>query len=153
MPLSSGAAPITADPAEVLARVAKIDALHRLPLHELLWQNMREVGGEPAFAGVVDWLAITPDTPRRLAAAALALFAATMDFCALHAVTGMHWLRIVMPYCSTPDVMMRHFWLCVAALMGEMRFPKSPFGGRARSVAPDCRAGLARDHGRRGSLQ
>jgi hypothetical protein len=126
MPVSTGAAPITADPAEVLARVAKIEALRKLPLLELLWQNMRAVGGEPAFAAVVDWLAITPDTPRRLAAASLALFAATMDFCALHAVTGMHWLRIVMPYCSTPDVMMRHFWLCVAALMGEMRFPSLP---------------------------
>jgi hypothetical protein len=126
MPLSTGAAPSTAEPAEVLARVAEIEALRKLPLHELLWQNMREVGSEPAFAGVVDWLAITPDTPRRLAAASLSLFAATMDFCALHAVTGMHWLRIVMPYCSTPDVMMRHFWLCVAALMGEMRFPTLP---------------------------
>jgi hypothetical protein len=126
LPLSTGAAPITEDPAEVLARVSEIEAIRKLPLHELLWHNIREVGGEPAFAPVVDWLAITPDTPRRLASASLALFAATMDFCALHAVTGMHWLRIVMPFCSTPDVMMRHFWQCVAALMGEMRFPNLP---------------------------
>jgi hypothetical protein len=126
MPLSTGAEPITDDPAEVLLRVARIAVLRELPLHELLWQNMRAVGREPAFAPVVDWLAITPDTPRRLAAAALALFAGTMDFCALHAVTGMHWLRIVVPFCSTPDVMMRHFWLCVAALSGEMRFPSLP---------------------------
>ena len=126
MPASTGAAPITEDPTVVLARVAAIAALRRLPLHELLWQNMRAVGSEPDFAPVVDWLAITPDTPRRLAAASLALFAGTMDFCALHAVTGMHWLRLVMPFCAAPDVMMRHFWLCVAALMGEMRFPAIP---------------------------
>jgi hypothetical protein len=126
MPLSTGAAPITEDPAVVLVRVAEIAVLRQLPLHELLWQNMRAVGDEPDFAPVVDWLAISPDTPRRLAAASLAVFAGTMDFCALHAVTGMHWLRIVMPFCSTPHVMMRHFWLCVAALMGEMRFPSIP---------------------------
>ena len=126
LPMSAQAAPVTDDPAEVLARVSRIEVLHRLPIQELLWHNIRLVAGQPEFQPVVDWLAITPDTPRRLAAASLALFAGTMDFCALHAVTGMHWLRLTMPYCPTPDVMMRHFWQCVAALMGEMRFPVIP---------------------------
>lgn len=126
MPRSTGAAPVTDDPAEVLARVSGIGRLRDLPLQELLWHNMRLVGQQPEFAPVIDWLAITPDTPRRLAAASLALFAATQHFCALHAVTGMHWLRIVTPFCSTPDVMMRHFWQCIAALMGEMQFPALP---------------------------
>lgn len=126
MPPSTGAAAITNDPAEVLKRVASIEVLHTLPLHELLWQNMRAVSQQGEFAPVVDWLDITPDTPRRLADASLALFAGTMDFCALHAVTGMHWMRIVMPFCPTPDAMMRTFWQCVSALMGEMRFPRIP---------------------------
>jgi hypothetical protein len=126
LPASTASAPITGDPAEVLARVSEIGRLHELPLQELLWHNIRLVAQQPEFASVVDWLAITPDTPRRLAAASLALFASTQSFCALHAVTGMHWLRIVMPFCSTPDVMMRHFWQCIAALMGEMHFPTLP---------------------------
>jgi len=126
LPTSTGAAPITDDPGEVLARVAQISKLHELPLQELLWHNIRLAARQPEFAPVVDWLAITPDTPRRLASASLALFASTQNFCALHAVTGMHWLRIVMPFCSTPDVMMRHFWQCIAALMGEMQFPALP---------------------------
>jgi len=128
MPASTGAAPLTNDPAEVLAWVSRIEVLHDLPLQELLWHNMRAVAAEPEFAPVVDWLEISPDTPRRLAAASLALFAGTMDFCALHAVTGMHWMRVVMPFCPTPDVLMRHFWQCVAALMGEMHFPRIPSG-------------------------
>lgn len=126
MPRSTGAAPYTDNPAEILVRVAGIEAMHHLPLHELLWQNMREAGCTPEFAPVVDWLASTPETPAKLASASIALFAATQDFCALHAVTGMHWLRLVLPYCPTPDVMLRHFWQCVAALMGEMRFPTLP---------------------------
>ena len=126
LPLTTGATPLTDDPAEVLRRVAKIDVLRTLPVQELLWHNIRLVSQQPEFVPAVDWLAITPDTPRRLAAASLALFAGTMDFCALHAVTGMHWLRLGMPFCSTPDVMMRHFWQCIAALMGEMRFPTVP---------------------------
>ena len=61
-----------------------------------------------------------------MASASIALFTATQDFCALHAVTGMHWMRIVLPYCPTPDVMLRHFWQGVAALMGSMGFPSLP---------------------------
>ena len=61
-----------------------------------------------------------------MAAASIALFAATQDFCALHAVTGMHWVRVVMPYCPDATPMLRHFWQCIAALMGEMRFPVLP---------------------------
>jgi hypothetical protein len=51
-----------------------------------------------------------------------------MDFCALHAVTGMHWMRIVMPYCDAPTqaVLQRHFWQAIAGVMVEMRFPAIP---------------------------
>lgn len=126
MPASSGRQPITDDPGEVLRRVAALDSMHRLPLHEMLWQNMHESGRTPEFPPVVDWLAITPETPRKLAAASIALFTATQDFCALHAVTGMHWMRLTLPYCPIPDVLLRHFWQCIAALMREMRFPAIP---------------------------
>ena len=128
MPQATGAAPVTDDPAEVLRRVAKIDALHGLPVQELLWHNMRQSGGVPEFAPVVDWLAIGPDTMPKLAAASLALFAGTMDFCALHAVTGMHWMRIVKPYCTpeTLAVMERYFVQALAGVMGEMGFPRIP---------------------------
>jgi hypothetical protein len=126
LPPSHGAAPITDDPAEVLQRVSGIEALHTLPLEELLWQNMRASGRVPEFAPVVDWLAITPETSGKLAATSIALFAATMDFCALHAVTGMHWMRLVLPYCGAPELMLKHFWQCVAGLMGEMHFPTLP---------------------------
>lgn len=126
MPAPAGSAPVTDDPAEILALVTKLEPLHQLPMHELLWQNMRESGRIPAFGPVIDWLAVTPETPSRMAAASIALFAATQDFCALHAVTGMHWLRLTLPYCETPELLLRQFWQCIAALMGEMKFPVLP---------------------------
>lgn len=126
LPLSTGAVPITADPAEVLRRVADIPALHQLDLQELLWHNMRASGRVAEFAPVVDWLDISVETPARMASTSISLFAATMDFCALHAVTGMHWMRIVLPYTPQPEILLRHFWQCVSALMGEMRFPVMP---------------------------
>lgn len=126
MPISQGATSVTEDPAEILSRVAAIDAMHGLPMHELLWQNMAESGALPEFAPVIDWLEIDDATLPRMANASIVLFTATMDFSALHAVTGLHWLRLVLPYSAAPDVLLRHFWQCIAALMGEMKFPTLP---------------------------
>ena len=126
LPPATGAPPVTDDPAEVLRRVAAIPELQGLPVRELIWHNIRQFAEIPQFAPVVDWLAIGPDTQRRMAAAALAVFAGSMGFCALHGVTGMHWMRIVLPYCPTPEVLLRSFWTCIAGAMGEMGFPRIP---------------------------
>jgi hypothetical protein len=126
MPASTGAAPITLDPVEVLLRVSAIDALHHLPQPELLWHNMVIVGQVQEFAPVVDWLDVSGDAMARMAGAAIVLFTATQDFCALHAVTGLHWLRIIRPYSPVHELMLRHFWQGVAALMGKMGFPALP---------------------------
>ncbi|MEM8550916.1 MAG: questin oxidase family protein [Pseudomonadota bacterium] len=123
---SKGAAPVTDDPAEVLKRVAALPALRSQPIQEMLWHNMLAVSQEPSFAPVVDWLALGPDADARLASASLALFTATQDFCALHALTGAHWVRIVAPYTPQPDLLRRHFWQAVAALMPKMEFPAVP---------------------------
>jgi hypothetical protein len=126
MPPATGAPPVTEDPAEVLAMVSRIEALHDLPVRELLWQNIRESGQCPDFAPVIDWLAVGPDTPARMAGASIALFAATQEFCALHAVTGMHWVRIVLPYCPDGEPLLRAFWQGIAGLMRQMAFPSLP---------------------------
>lgn len=128
LPPPTGATPITADPAEVLRRVASIEALHHLPLHELLWQNIRDAAAVPDFAPVVDWLEVGPDTMAAMAATGLVLFAATQHFAALHVVTGLHWIRLLAPHCSAPvlQLMLRVFWQGVAALSGELGFPSLP---------------------------
>ncbi|MDM9627876.1 questin oxidase family protein [Rhizobium sp. S152] len=128
LPLPSpGKSPsMTREPAVVLEKVAAIESLRGLPLHELLWLNMAESGRCADFVPVVDWLEIDDRTLERMASAAIVLFAATMDFCALHAVTGVHWMRVVLPYCEEPQHMLRSFWQCIAALMGEMQFPLMP---------------------------
>jgi len=126
MPAAQGRSPITRDPAEVLRRVAAIEPLYHLPMHDLLWQNMAETGRVSEFAPVVDWLEIDDGTLARMANVSIALFVATMDFSALHAVTGLHWLRLVLPHSEQPDLLLRYFWQGIAALMGEMRFPELP---------------------------
>jgi hypothetical protein len=129
MPLATGAAPITADPGRVLAETAAIPAMHHLePETDLLWHSIREAGRTPDFAPVVDMLDIGTDCLSRLAATSLALFAATMDFSALHAVTGTHWMRLVSPHIS-PDErvrLARYYWQVIASLVPKIGFPSLP---------------------------
>jgi hypothetical protein len=124
---SRGAKPSTDDPAEVLGHMYGPDAFrHVEPERDLLWHFMRAVSQKPEFAPVVDMLAIGPETHDRVARCSLALYAATLDFCALHALTGTHWLRLMAP--RTPDraTPLRYFWQAIAALAPKMGFPVLP---------------------------
>lgn len=121
-----GAPPVTAEPVEVLARVAAEPSLHGIRTEiDLLWHHMRAVAAKPEFAPVFDWLEVRPDTLDRIARDSLLVFAATMEFCALHAVTGTHWLRLILPQLGPADRnrAIRHFWQAIAALYPKMGFP------------------------------
>jgi hypothetical protein len=118
---------VTTDPAEVLLRLRGLAELHDVdPNTDHLWHFMRAVAARPAFAPVIDWLALDARSLPALAAASLALFAATMDFCALHAVTGAHWIRMLTPVIPDPVPLMRYFWQAVASLYPRIGFPDLP---------------------------
>ena len=124
---SRGAAPSTDDPTEVLAFMSGPVAFrHVEPERDLLWHFMRAVARKPEFASVVDMLAVGPETHDRVARCSLAIYAATLDFCALHAVTGTHWLRLIAP--RTPDraTPLRYFWQAIASLAPKIGFPTFP---------------------------
>src|SRR3984885_2996598 len=124
---SRGLTPSTDDPAEVLAFMSGPPAFrHVEPERDLLWHFMRAVSEKPEFGPVVDMLAIGPETHDRIARCSLALYAATLDFCALHAVTGTHWLRLIArrtPDAATP---LRYFWQAIASLVPKIGFPVLP---------------------------
>jgi hypothetical protein len=129
LPLRSptGVGPTTDDPAEVLLRMKGIEAFRHVEVEiDLLWHFMRSVAKKPEFSGVVDELAIGPETHDKVAKASLALYAATMDFCALHAVTGTHWLRLLMLVLPDPGLALRYFWQAIAALYPKIGFPDLP---------------------------
>lgn len=115
----------TDDPGVVLARVAAMPGLRELPPYDHLWHAIRAAAADPDFAPVVDWLRVDETTPARVAATALALYASTMDFAALHAVTGAHWVRVVSRVCPDP-MLLRCFWQSVAALVPSIGFPALP---------------------------
>ena len=119
----------TDDPGQVLAYMYRQATFRRVEIErDLLWHFMRAVARKPEFAPVVDMLAIEPDTRHRIAALSLALYAATGDFAALHAVTGTHWLRLMAS--RTPDeaTPLRFFWQVVASVVPKIGFPELPSG-------------------------
>ncbi len=121
---ATGTAPVTAEPAEVLARLTlRPELLLVQPEHDLLWHAMRDVGRHPSFAPVVDWLAVGDATLPRCAGAALALFAAARDFCSLHALTGAHWVRLLPADTADRPRLLRYFWQGVAAVYPKMGMP------------------------------
>jgi hypothetical protein len=123
----TGAAPVTDDPAEVLLRLQPVEAFRHVEVEmDLLWHFMRAMAAKPEFKPVIDWLAIGPDSLQRVAAASLALYAGTMDFCALHALTGTHWLRLLWPVLPDPDRALRQFWQAIAALYPKIGFCDLP---------------------------
>ncbi len=127
LPPATGAAPDTDDPGRVLADIGDIDGIRTYETEtDLLWHNIRAVAALPGFRPVIDRLAFGVDTPRRMAATSLALFAATMDFSALHSVTGMHWLRLVSPHLDNTEPFYRSFWQVIASLVPKIGFPALP---------------------------
>ena len=124
---TKGSPPITADPAEVLVRLSQRKGLADVKVElDLLWHFMRAVSRKPEFAPVVDWLAIVPDSLERIARASLVLYTGSLDFCALHALTGAHWIRMITPLAPRPDLIVRYFWQAIAALYPKMGFPGLP---------------------------
>jgi hypothetical protein len=127
LPAPTGAEPKTDDPAAVLAGIGAIEGAHTYePETDLLWHNIRAVGALPGFRPVVDWLGFRPDTPRRMAATSLTLFVGTMDFAAVHAVTGLHWVRLVSAYLEDKEPLYRAFWQVIATLVPKIGFPSLP---------------------------
>ena len=125
--LASGAAATSADPGEVLLRMRAFACYRNVETErDLLWHFMRAVSAKPEFGPVVDWLEIGPGTYQQVRDASLALFAGTMDFCALHALTGCHWLRLLRPALPNPDLALRYFWQAIASLYPKIGFPDVP---------------------------
>jgi hypothetical protein len=119
--------PLTSDPAAILDRLRGIDELRDIhPDSDLLWRWMREVSRKAAFPPVADWLRPAPDTLDRLASASLAFYAGTMTFEALHALTGVHWLRLLGRDWPDEGLALRYFWQAITAVYPKIGMPVLP---------------------------
>ncbi len=133
----TGAPPATDQPLEVLLRIGREKSLASMTFDQgLLWHAMRRTAAMPAFAGVHDWLAITPGTLDLIARDSLLLLAHTMEFAAIHAVTGTHWLRLILPLLEPVDQAraIRFFWQAVASAYPKMGCPRVATAAEAAAM-------------------
>jgi len=119
-------APDTDDPRPCLPAWRKSRASEIIRQRRICLAQHPRRRGVARLRPVVDRLKFGPHTPRRLAATAIALFAGTMDFAALHALTGLHWVRLVADTLDDAEPLYRAFWQAIAALVPKIGFPAFP---------------------------
>lgn len=118
-PTNSAAELVLAMPAEPSFRGITVEST-------LLWKWIEHMGSVPAFRGLVGRLQPADDLLDQVRSASLAVYAATMTFEALHAVTGSHWLRLVSPHLDQPQALVAHWWEVVMALYVRIGMPDLP---------------------------
>jgi hypothetical protein len=108
--------PTTSDDPEVLlSELAKDQRWRSVSSARKIDAQMKHVASNPAFSHVAASLAIDENTPRRLAAAALKVYASTDDFTALHGVTGLEALSRIRPYVDDVERFDRSSFQALAA--------------------------------------
>jgi hypothetical protein len=105
---------------EPLALLEKIRASRALGgqvlTGSLILERMRRAAELPAFSEAVAALRPETDTLAKLAAVALRLYTSTRgDFTALHAVTGTHACRLLLPFIRQPAQGVRYLWQALLA--------------------------------------
>jgi hypothetical protein len=108
-------AALTDDPLVALGRLSRLGELHAVEVRGNIGERMRAIARHPAFAGVVDWLAVDESTPRKLTEAATALYALTDDFTALHGLTASHAVAVVSGYVDDHDALCGWWFQALAA--------------------------------------
>src|SRR5438477_282795 len=91
--------------------------------------NWREHRGDRRLEG--DYRSFFAAEARRLGAAEaerayLPDLATGIGFCALHAVTGSHWIRLIPADRVDRALLIRHFWQAIAAVYPKMGLPALP---------------------------
>jgi hypothetical protein len=107
--------PWTDNPLEALGRLREIRALVAASREGNIGEQMAAVGAHREFDGVIDWLAVSASSPERLTSAAVALYATTDDFTALHGVTASHALLTVTPYVADAESVSAYWFQALAA--------------------------------------
>lgn len=109
------------------------------PPSTLLWHWIRSTGELPEFQALLGRVRTDEGLLPRMREASLALYAGTMTFEGVHALTGCHWLRLVSPNLDEPGKLAARFWEIVMALYSKIGMPELPDAARLdawRSIEP-----------------
>ena len=113
----------TDDPEELLNEMTAGGAWASVPSLTLISEEMNWVGAQPGFSSLASSLQVDEETPRRLARAALKVYATTNDFTALHGVTGMEALARVRQFVDDTQRFDRYSFQALAAAFATIGAP------------------------------
>ncbi|MGC2486328.1 MAG: questin oxidase family protein [Acidimicrobiales bacterium] len=113
----------TDDPEVLLVEMTVGGAWASVPATNLISDEMRWVGPQPGFSSFASSLQVDDSTPRRLAAAALKVYASTNNFTALHGVTGMEALARLRRYAEDTERFDRYSFQALAAAFATIGAP------------------------------
>jgi hypothetical protein len=120
--------PDTDEPIALAAAMQQIPAFRHVEAEtDLLWHWMRAVGRMDEFAPLIGRLKVGADLLDRVTAASLALYASTLSFEGLHAMTGSYWVRVISPHLDDPGRLARYFWQAILAVYPKIGMP-TPLG-------------------------
>lgn len=105
----------TSDPSQILSEMRSSGAWIGCSEAQSISAAMAESAAHPRFAEMTSALAVDESTPAALAHTALALFASTGDFIALHGVTGLAALQALRGYVSDTASFDRQCFRALAA--------------------------------------
>jgi hypothetical protein len=126
-PVRAGEALPPAGPVELVLAMQREPGFRGITVSStLLWKWIEHMGTMPEFQVLLGRMRPEAGILETLREASLALYAGTMSFEALHAVTGCHWLRLVAPYVDEPEVLCAYWWENVLALYARIGLPDLP---------------------------
>jgi hypothetical protein len=112
------------EPLEVLRMIHQSPKLSGQGLSgELIFGKMKTAAALPDFPAAAGALRPDARTLDRIAAAAIRLYVATGNFTALHAVTGTHAYRQILPFVEEPAQGVRYLWQAIAAAYITIKAP------------------------------
>jgi hypothetical protein len=128
-PARPHAAP-TGDPVALVMEMPAESSFRNVTVSStLLWKWIEHMGTLPAFQGLLGRLRPDDGLLSKVRQASLILYAGTMSFEALHAVTGSHWLRLVSPHLDAPGELVARWWEVVLSLYPKIGMPELPSAG------------------------
>lgn len=108
------------------AREALAPIVASLDDRALISERMRAVSRDPAFDAAIGTPRFDSDAVASIAAMTLRAFAATQNFTLLHAMTGTHALRIVLPFAPDRERLLDAHWRAIVAAYVSAGAPAVP---------------------------
>ncbi len=121
------------------ARVILCDVPSLLDGRALIAHRMAVVARAPAFALVVDDARVRARDLPQIASVVVRGFAATRSFTMLHAMTATHATRVLLPYASDADAIVRYLWRAIVAAYtsaGLSEIPTAELLAKRYAAAP-----------------